>query len=122
MTEAKRAAVETALASERRAAERVAIIDQSRASDLASSRELAVAEATERYQTIITQYETRLADVEQRCVAACTERDECKAMLQQQVSVIDNERVESNALRLRLQLMETQMIELQQRLHHVQVP
>ena len=121
LTETKRSAVETALASERRAAERVASIDQNRASEMANSREQAVAEATERYQTMISQYETRLAEIEIRCLEACKERDECKGSLQQQIAVIDNERVESNALRLRLQLMETQMSELQQRLHHVQV-
>ena len=121
LTEAKRASVETALASERRAAERVANIDQNRATEMATSREQAVAEATERYQTVISQYESRFAEVEIRCLEACAERDECKGLLQQHVSAIDNERVESNALRLRLQLMETQMSELQQRLHHVQV-
>ena len=116
LAETKRAAVETALAAERRASEWVADVDQARAADALRMRESAMAEASGRVQAMVGEYESRLTEMEVRCVEAYAERDDARAQVERCMSAVDEERVESNALRLRLQLMDGQMGDLQHRL------
>ena len=59
------------------------------------------------------------AEIEIRCLEACAERDETRIMLQRYVSTIEEERVETNALRLRLQMLENQYGEVTKRFQHV---
>ena len=119
LTEAKRTAVQSALESERRAAERMSTIDQSRATEVVRSREVALAEANERHHAVVSQYEARLAEVEIRYLETCAERDELRASVQRYAAAVEAERAESHALRGHLQMLERQAQDLQKRYVHV---
>jgi hypothetical protein len=120
LSEARKEAVEHALISERRASDRLSTADLTRSSELIKIRESAIAEGLQREKETTSQYEIRIAELDKKLAEVCRDRDEARDALRELSASLDEEQGEGRALRLRLGLQESQVLEYQQRLQAIE--